>query len=603
VSGPGRFNFSRAVREWCFVQLPLLDLRQLRDAAKTRGLDEFGLLSEDPWEVLDREEIFAPVAYARHGQWHYDREGSLEDGDLTIREEVGHRPWSDIRDEAVSVHGADAHPQILYHHWQLLWLAQLQDALRPGAPLGRLGHGFEAFYELRAKFAAVPEPVPPENLRAGAIAWRARELLLIRVQNVFFPFQRGGARGSNWLGGPVSGLTDERADWAIEQLRGLDYATLANDCGIGPEDLEQAYEALAYEGLRIDPNAAVFDLLDQVRRPMRERLRGAARLAVDHYDAARVLRAWLVRLGGDEPPDVDELRGLNGTEFKQRHYGTPDVRGNRAVLPIILEDYDLYPWRVQLICEGDSENAALKVIVEEGYGLSFESLGIAVTDMGGSDIPAKAEELLSSFRRYTNYFLLVFDNEGRAQALIEELERAQVIEGVGEAQQKAIRSQAAKAAAQIEDAEARLKALRGALERARDLSQEPGMAPEFQLWRENFEADNFTVAEICAVITDFADEIGLVDFELDPEEVEGELKKKRSGQGAEERGVASVALSLATAGDPGFRLSKPDFARRLARFAMANPQLGDEERPILALAEHLVALTSADRRLAGGLRE
>ncbi len=43
---------------------------------------------------------------------------------------------------------------------------------------------------------------------------------------------------------------------------------------------------------------------------------------------------------------------------------------------------------------------------QEAYGLSFETLGVAVTDMGGADIPAKAERLLGAVRGYANYWRL-----------------------------------------------------------------------------------------------------------------------------------------------------------------------------------------------------
>jgi hypothetical protein len=51
MTTPGNFNLSRAVREWCFVQLRLIELRDMRDMAKSRGLTDFGLLSRDPWEA------------------------------------------------------------------------------------------------------------------------------------------------------------------------------------------------------------------------------------------------------------------------------------------------------------------------------------------------------------------------------------------------------------------------------------------------------------------------------------------------------------------------------------------------------------------------
>jgi hypothetical protein len=597
---PADFSFSRAVREWCFVQLPLLDVARFRKEAKSRGLSDLGLFDRDAWETLDREEILVPVAYARHGMWQHDMVGCLADGDLAVREEVSYRPWAQLCEEAEAI-GQDAAPQVLYHHWQLFWLTELQDCLTPAVAWSQLGEGLDDFFAARAKIGAVPDPLPLAELRAAAERWRRTELLLVRVQNVFYPGERGGPGRTRWTGGVIPGLTEDAAEWAIEQARTLDYGALAAECGVDADQLKEQYEQLVYTGLHIDPTSGVFELLDQVNRSSRERLRGDALRALDFYDAARILRSWHQRLtGGDPLPDVDEYRGPNSTEVKLRRYGTRDVRGNQAVLPILLEEHGLYPWRVQLIGEGASEIAALKVILAAGYGLSFERLGIAVTDMGGSDIPEKTEQLLASFRGYANYFLLVFDNEGRAEELIQTLMRAEVIEGPGEEQRKAIRKEAARAAKQVKDPHARATALRAALEEANSLTQAPGAAPEFVLWKDNFEADNFTVGELCQVIEAFALEIGLEGFALDADELNTKLQRAQQDEG---KAIASTVLDAASDQDSRFFLSKPEFAERLARFALENPELQEgKRRPILELAEHLVQLTWADRRLAGMLR-
>ena len=142
---PADFSFSRAVREWCFVQLPLLDVARFRKEAKSRGLSDLGLFDRDAWETLDREELLAPVAYARHGMWQHDMVGCLADGDLAVREEVGYRPWAQLCEEAEAI-GQDAAPQVLYHHWQLFWLAELQDCLTPAVAWSQLGEGLDDFF-------------------------------------------------------------------------------------------------------------------------------------------------------------------------------------------------------------------------------------------------------------------------------------------------------------------------------------------------------------------------------------------------------------------------------------------------------------------------
>lgn len=536
--------------------------------------------------------MIVPVGYARHGFWANNMVECLEDGDVQVREESGYVPWADLRAEAERLHGENANLQVLYHHWQILAAAELQEWLTPGVPWGNLGDGLDTFYEMRERFAAPAAAPSRQQLQEQAKSDRARELLLIRVQNMFWPSERGGPGGSKWRAGPLLGLTEDTADWASDLLRTSEFASLAADCGTDAEGLASLYEELVRKALYVDPNHRVLDLLDQIRRSHRERLDGPARLAVDYYDAARIIRMWHHRASEQDEllPDIDEIRGINGAEYKRRRFGTLEVRGNRAVLPTLLEDYGLYPWRVQLIGEGESELVALRTILEQGYGLSFERLGIAPTDMGGADIPAKAERLLGDLRTYANYFLFVFDNEGRTRELIEALEQAGVVEGVGDDQRKALLAELAAAARQLDDPDARRAALRSARERAASMHEEPGAAPEFVLWRENFEADSFTRAELCAVANDLVGG--------DPSIGEAEL-----GAGIEQRQEAGIATVLVDHLEArGGRISKPDFARALALHALEYPQLDGAERPLLVLAEHLVRLAGADRRLKGQLR-
>lgn len=223
-------------------------------------------------------------------------------------------------------------------------------------------------------------------------------------------------------------------------------------------------------------------------------------------------------------------------------------------------------------------------------------------DVGGANIPNKTEQLLSSQRIYANYFLLVFDNEGRAREVIEELLRAKVIEGASdEYKAKAIKKAVEKVrATEFESKTAQQDALRQAASQASQQDPPPGEAPEFLLWRENLEADNFDVDEIRQVLEAHARTTEPRNFELPLAEIEKEVAREGKRPVRVRRGVASIVVDMAST--RGFEIGKPELARLLARYAWEHQERNGARRPLIDLAEHLWRLTHADRRLAGQLR-
>jgi hypothetical protein len=168
------------------VQEAPMPLSRFRDELNRRDLDRFGLLDPDPFETLDREELLRPVGYALHGAaWHHDVRAWLAAGALLLRDETGYVPWRDLRRRARQRYDADAY--VLYHRWQLAWMSELVEMLDTRAPLRSLGYGLEWFFEARQVTATVPKPFPRRSLHEQATRARRRELLLLRVQNVFLP--------------------------------------------------------------------------------------------------------------------------------------------------------------------------------------------------------------------------------------------------------------------------------------------------------------------------------------------------------------------------------------------------------------------------------
>lgn len=577
------------------VQAPVIDLGSFRNELKQRDLDNFGLFNQAPFEVLDTEDVLRPVAYALHGfAWGFEQRGWLKRRALLPRDETGFVPWGELRAKAKRDYDADL--WVLYHPWQLLWAGELVRSLKAATPLGSIGDGLEWYFEARAILAQPPRPTPREALRRAALAARRRELLLLRVQNIFLPRVRGGRYNAS----PIAGLTEDAADWTHGRQKEFNPAYDARALGTDRKELEAAVEYFTVRGHSLDPNRDIFVLLDAVKRSQRERLRGTARQAWDFYDAARVLRLFHHRLTNDWLPDVDEVFDLGGGQYKDRLYGTKRPADDRSALPALLDNYGLYPYRVELIGEGDSELAALEEILGYAYGLEFGRLGISTTDLGGADVHQAARRVLSSLRRYTNYFLLVMDNEGAAREVIDELLRSGIIEDIpDERRRQAVRDALADVRAQsFADSASRSLALRKARARAAELDQELGEAPEHVLWNENLEADNFTLDEICTVVDQLAEDRGLAGWRLEPATVRAALERDD-----EDRAVASVVVDLAESAQPSLRLRKQDLVRALARYAVDHPTMNGRQRPILELAEHLVRLTIADRQLRGRLRE
>lgn len=600
----GAFNYSRAVREWAFVQSPLMSLADFRKAAAARGLMAGGSpFDTSAWETLDREGLLPPVAYALDGFWDWDQPGLLASGDLIVREERGFVAWEELRAEAERRGDADNPTDlyVLYHHWQLLSLATIVDHLTPITPLPVLGQGLDVFADARA--ACASSPLDRDRLAEEARHNRDEELLLVRVQNVVLPYVRDGA----YKGGKVVGLTDDAALWARALRQTFDFEAAAADCAVTADDLAMLFDRFATHAHRVDPMLRLFDLVDQVDRSHRERLAGSALRALDLYDAARVLRVWHAQLGDERLPDVDELVGSDARGVKRRLYGTDALRGNRAALPALLERFGLYPWRVQVIAEGKADLAMLEELLDVRFGYTFAELGIHAFSLDGADIPTNAELILGAVRVYSNYYLLLFDNEGRARQMVDALERDGHVEGVS-AGQRAIavaHAQAAVEASAFPNENERRDALREAVGRAERLGHVPGAAPESHIWERDLEADNFTVAEVCEVIVTLARQRDdMTSFSLDADRIAELVAAEADKPKPRRRGMARIVLEAAAgAHDPPFTPSKPVLARALARYAVEHPERDGIERRVLTLSEHLVRLTHAGRRLRGQLRQ
>jgi hypothetical protein len=103
----------------------------------------------------------------------------------------------------------------------------------------------------------------------------------------------------------------------------------------------------------------------------------------------------------------------------------------------------------------------------------------------------------------------------------------------------------------------RREALRDAHKRAPGLEEEPGRASGFQAWRENLQADNFCLAELCDVANEERARRQIDGFEVIESELAAALEEERRRPEDRRRSVALLVVDMAEAKDPPLRLGKP----------------------------------------------
>jgi hypothetical protein len=541
VGPPGSFSYRLAIESACFVQCPLMPPQTFIAHARHRGVpfpDQAAL------EGLDREELMPPVGFiigqpfmALGDRW------ALATGVLELREEQPFRPWNEIADEAEKLTGNRRRWQPIYSQWQLLTLLELLQALKPLMPAPFYQAGLEAYRRDLGVAAAAAGDVESLNEIAAKGHWR--DLVLTRVQNVTVPRIRGG----HYIASYDSELGD-LAEWTFQQEESLDWQTAAAECGIDADWLAERYLSVCLHAQALDPLADWLDLANEVSRTRRERLQGDARVALDLYDEAQVLRRWHGALTGTTLPDVGDVTNPEQARAIREHrYGTADLRHNRAALPALLDDFGLYPWRVELIVEGESEAEMIAALLKLRHGLESERIGVHLIDAGGSSPSTDAQRVLVSVGSYANYMMLVFDNEGRARDLARRLEAAGV---------------------------------------SADRLVE-------KLWKHDIETDNFTFDEICdAVDRHIQTTLGAADWRLN----RAEVTARRAEEATRETPKALLSLIQDVSGgqDPPARFEKPAIAESLAALAHDQPSLPDgAERPVIELVDHLWLAAEADR--------
>lgn len=504
-------------------------------------------IGQAPLEDLDLKGALQPIAFANGGYWSGFELPAIPVADLTFREQRKPLAWK----ENYAWDG-DGYPTVspLYSPWQLLYLddvvtegkAQLglDVLLLPVKERERGLDSIRGFYELQERdFRQIDE------------SWRGLIKVLVALQNHYWP----------QVSGRVALLPDRRgeSDWIEAGRDGLDFEPegALERLGCGADQLSAAYRFLVMRGFDREPRDGLVMLRRARPRPFHIRWRGTPRRAQDNFDAAEVLRLFLLEIGGDVgPPEAELMDGRQAERAALFAHG-PAASVDRKKLKAELLAAELYPHGVEAIVEGPSEIAIIEAIL--GALLGPVALSeVSYFDLEGVGAAKQVMPLATSLGTYAVRTLIVVDREGRMGLYVERMVEQGTVE-----------------------------------------------AEDVCLWQEDLEADNSTPAELIELAAELlaAPEDGVEPVQLSisgDELVAAHVKRNQGRPPARQMGLAEVLVSEIEAHDPPARLPKPVLAEALGVRIVGEFEAcaGDEERlaelyrrrPILGfVAERLIA--------------
>ena len=302
---------------------------------------------------------------------------------------------------------------------------------------------------------------------------RARALLCQFVSNCYYPRTQGNQRTIQ----VPQGLNSSDRWTTVNAFEWDWHAVVRNwkpkevEClfHLTPSKLRHAYEGLAVSQEHNDPLEHWYQLTQFVNPQERERMKGDALRTETLRSGAHMLRLLYKDLYGAELPHPNEVTGMIIT-----HVPELEVRKDtRRYLEFVVNRYGLNPQpTVSLIVEGPSEEKAVAVIFEQYFGAHPGKYGIEIIVLGGVDVATGTKEdrfraivrLIDYLHHHQTFTFLILDNERYARKLKAEAQRAKSIH-----------------------------------------SRRYVTRPEYvRIWKRSFEFDNYTCAEIAAVLTDMA---------------------------------------------------------------------------------------------------
>jgi hypothetical protein len=385
-----------------FAQRELVDSSTFRSAAQERSLN-IGL-GQEPLEDLDLAGALQPIAFADEGYWRGWTVPAEPSDRMTFREQTGPVPWVEYsRDE-----DGFATVTPLYSPWQLLYLDDVLEGTGGdvGAKTLLLGSSERdrALETVRELFQA-----QTDHWSTLDEAWRPLLKLVVRLQNYYWPRV---AQVAALVHNPEGEGFIEAGEEARRGFE-LNAQSVLDELGCSADEVLRAYHFLVERGFDREPQDGLVMLRRARPRAYHLRWRGLPRRAQDHFDAADVLRRFLVDVTGEQPagPSSWVMDGRQ-TERARLFERGPAARFTPDELKSELDAAELYPHGVHVVGEGSSEEVIVTAIVGAVFGWPGVN-ALTFSDLQGSGSAARVEELVRTIGAYSLRTVVIVDQEGR----------------------------------------------------------------------------------------------------------------------------------------------------------------------------------------------
>jgi hypothetical protein len=535
------YCFREAYESGGFLQRDLLTHEQLAREAEKRGMRIRSNSAAELLEELDRLGLLSPIAFLKgsYSQASYHR--ILGRPELLFREELPFRKWSNYRwrDEEDRRRGRIT---ALYSPWQLIFLNRALRFYSFTVPASDLADRRRAQRLIENAQERARQWL--DSVGRSEADWRPLMLLLVRIQNRYWPFV-----GSYTLERGPSGYVDPIA----RERRNFSARRALAELELSAEEVREYHGRLSFFMQQEDPIPQWWILRRMASRYQRQQMKGSSRLVEDLWEATQMLRLFYRQLTRKVLPDA-HFAGQD-PRWEERVLGHERrLFYDQADLLRFLSRNDFYPHQVHLFVEGASEEVMLTMILKAWLG-SLEGHGIRFTDLGGIDnLGERHQELFAGFAEYARAPVLVTDNESEITRYVDDLTAQKLINPQG-----------------------------------------------VWRWEKNLEEDNFSDAELTRAVGAIARDRGFRLRGLNGRVVRSSFKRRQDLPSGAPATFVDELLRLARHPEHGsIPVQKPELAAKLTEQILAELEAGEydalkKKRPILDVAEMVLQLARGAR--------